>query len=120
MCYTPSEPFTQTKKEGDTAPSQGMPGFSSASFEGDEDMKKFVTFLCAALLVATIACKKEETEATDTVTTDTVATDTSVIQTETTSTTTISAETDTATTTNTVGGTTTDTSATGTVSTTTT
>ena len=59
-------------------------------------MKKFVTFLCAALLVVgVVACKKEEVESTDTVVTDTVATDTASVTTETTQTTTISAETET-------------------------
>jgi hypothetical protein len=60
------------------------------------EMKKFLVFLCAALLlVGAVACKKQEAESTDTVVTDTVATDTATIQTETTQTTTISAETDT-------------------------
>jgi hypothetical protein len=91
-----------------------------------ECMKKFIVFLCAALLlVGAVGCKKQEAESTDTVVTDTVATDTAMIQTETTQTTTISAETDTSSTSATMG---TDTSgtamstdtATGTSSTTTT
>src|SRR5215212_1993692 len=69
-------------------------------------MKKFLVFLCAALLlVGAVACKKQEAESTDTVTTDTVATDTAMVQTETTQTTTISADTDTSATTSTMSGT---------------
>jgi hypothetical protein len=83
-----------------------------ARLEGEIQMKKFVTILCAVALVATVSCKKQEAESTETVVTDTVATDTASVTTETTMTTTISAETDTSASSATSGGT--DTSATST------